>query len=530
MSQEGPQTAISMQDDYGILLEHVRARFLVAVAQGSDLFTTDAEGLFQAYLESFPDNGERQHHNCSACRRFIEHFGGLVTIDTQGRTTPAVLDLREVPPRFQEAIASMARLVRKARVTGVFYSSHRVLGTPLTGPWRHLSVTLPEARVHSSAVQTAGQAMAEKRSDYATVSRALAEFTRPMLEQALTLLKTESLYQSQRVLGAAQWLHDLHRAREAAVDKTHVTWRAVASAPAGFCHPRASMIGTLLEDIAAGLPFEEVSRRFAQKMHPLRYMRPQAAPAAGTIAQAEKLVAQLGIAPSLQRRYAQLEEIEAIWKPAPRQTRKTSGGVFGHLKTREDVPQSLSMPPVTMTWEKFSRTVLPAAESIEFLVGPGKDNFTALLTAVHPEAPPILQWDLPERRNPVSWYVWAQGSPPQQWGLVPGTACPVTAVTLQPTMWGNPDAFPHQGKSVIFLLEGARETQTTGACLFPAFLKSELHGVRSVIEAYSKSATLEGAEAATACGIRLQQGGQWNHVFRVTSAESKVDYRLDRWD
>src|SRR2546425_8355197 len=84
------------------------------------------------------------------------------------------------------------------------------------------------------------------------------------------------------------------------------------------------MFGTLLEDISNGLPLPEVSKRFAEKMHPLRYQRPQAAPSEGQLAQAEKIVAQLGAAGSLARRFARLEEVETIWTPKP--TRKKSSG------------------------------------------------------------------------------------------------------------------------------------------------------------------------------------------------------------
>jgi hypothetical protein len=53
------------------------------------------------------------------------------------------------------------------------------------------------------------------------------------------------------------------------------------------------MIGTLLEDIEEGLDFGDVSRKFASKMHPLQYQRPQAAPSVGNIEESEKIVAKL---------------------------------------------------------------------------------------------------------------------------------------------------------------------------------------------------------------------------------------------
>src|SRR5207253_1562968 len=41
---------------------------------------------------------------------------------------------------------------------------------------------------------------------------------------------------------------------------------------------------------------------------------------------------------------------------------------------------------------------------IELQVPGSSGHFMALITATRPEAPPILQWDSEERRNPVSWY------------------------------------------------------------------------------------------------------------------------------
>jgi hypothetical protein len=265
-------------------------------------------------------------------------------------------------------------------------------------------------------------------------------------------------------------------------------------------------------------------------MHPLQYQRPQAAPNAGAIKQAEKVVEQLGAAGSLARRFARLDEVEAIWKPKVTEAPKREG-VFGHLKAKGEVePVTMRVPPVTMTWEKFARTVLPDAEQIEFHARAHRDNFTALVTAANAEAPPILQWDLAERRNPVSWYVWHGGSAPSQYGLSVGNWYPIAAITLKPSMWNDATKHTHQGEGVIFIIEAARETRMAGAALFPEILKSEFHGIRSVIEAYSQNAEIANIENATACGIMLHKGGSWAHVFRVTSKGRAIDYQLDRWD
>jgi hypothetical protein len=521
---------------YDQFLHSFNAQFLVSIGNGEEpLFTTDAEDLFTTYLTAFGDPADRQQHTCSACRHFLTRYAGLVTIDAKGLTTPALLSL-EPPEHYRLAFERMARIVRGSKVTGVFLSSDPILGTPVTGRWRHLAVTLPVGVLHNSRTQTAGQAMAEKREDYKNVQRALAEFSPSMLETALTLLESDQLYRAEKVIGPAQWLRDVHKARDAAMNKANILWRWIATAPAGFCHPRSSMIGTLLEDIAAGMTFEQVSRRFAEKMHPLLYQRPQAAPAAGTIAQAEKVVEQLKAAGSLARRFARPDEvIDTVWKPHPAVVVEApkAGGVFAHLKPKDAQPGPIEMavPAQVMTWAKFASTVLPTAETIEFLVPFENQNYTAFVTAVNADAPPILQWDHEEHRNPVSWYVWHGGSSPSQWGLASGKPCTVWAIALQPSMWGDSSGkFTHQGQSVIFLLQGARETRRPGACLFPEFLKREFHGIRSVIEAHSRSTTLEGLESDMACGLMLHKSGTWSHVFRVSAKGRTVDYKLDRWD
>lgn len=519
--------------DYHSDLEHLQGRFLALVENGkSPLFTTDAEGLWEAYIGSFPES-ERQYHNCNACRHFVSRFGGLVTIDESGSITSAFWDEYTAQGIDRAGILAMAKILRKAKVTGVFLSSELTLGIPRTGLWIHLSVTLPKSMLFRPTLHTAGQVMAEKREDYRNVSRALGEFSLPMLEQALTLLNSDALYRSEKVIGPAQWLHDLHVARNEVKGpnaKANVTWKAIATAPAGFCHPRSSMIGTLLEDIAAGMDFDDVSRRFKAKMHPLQYQRPQAAPAAGNIAAAEKIVAQLGVAGALRRRYARIDEVEALWSPKPAQAQPANEGVFGHLKakgmpvTRGD----MSIPAQTMTWDKFSRTVLPTADAIEFYT-PANDNFTAFLTAADPDAPAILQWDSEEARNPVSWYVWHGGSSPSQYGLKANTFNKVSAVTLKPSMWHGAKS-SNQGEGVVFLLEGARETRKAGLALFPECLKSEFHGIRSTIEAYSRRGEPEGIENSSACGVMLSKGKTWNARVRVTTKGQTVEYKLDRWD
>lgn len=518
-------------EDYGSLLAQVYGSPLPF----ESLFTTDAAGLYDAFLDALPGD-RRQHYVCRTCRHFVERFGGLVAIDEAGTATSPFWDGWQLPAFFSGAVRAMSRLVAKARVTGVFLTSDAVLGLPShrspkspSGTWRHMHASTRTMKRH--ALLTAEQVMAEKREDYGMLCRGLAEFPTELVRKAHTLLTTGGLYRSEKCIGTAKWLLDLHEARDAkkhARAREHLTWRAVATAPAGFCHVRSTMIGTLLEELAAGKDFAEVKRSFDAKMSPIQYQRPQAAPTDGQLAAAEKVVEKLASSGALVRRFATVEDIadDAVWMPKAPDT-KPSGSVFGHLKSQREQPY-IDVPVQTLTWEKFWRTVLPEAERVECLV-PHLGNFFAFLTASDPTAPPILQWDREESRNPVSWYVYHGGSSALQWGLPAGQFVPVVAITTQPSSWGG--GGEHQGQGVYLVLEGARESRKgQGLGLFPEILKAEYHGIRAAMEAYSRSREIEAVDAP-ACGLTMQKGGdRWDGTLRVTSKGTRVVYRLDRWD
>lgn len=524
--------------EYDSYLLRMQRRYVERTAGGANpVFTTSAgddDELFATYLEAFPAE-QKQFHNCSACRRFVKTYGSLVVIADDGTFQSAVFDAEDAPELYHAPIQAILRRVRRSVVTGVFLCKETVWGQPETGVWRHMAVT--PASAFRSALLTPFQAMAAKREDWNTVARALADFSADHVGTAVRLLKMDSLYRSEKVLGAAEWLSSLHSARAAARPGQHrenVLWRAIASAPAGFCHPRSSMIGSLLEDIAAGMDFDSVSRRFAAKMHPLQYQRPTAAPSSAAIMAAEKLFVSMGLEPSLHRRFARLDDLVAVWRPADAKEAATAApSIFGHLTTKESAPvlQTLGVPMVTMTWEKFARTILPTAEQIE-VMAPARGNYTALVTAANADAPPIIQWDMPEQRNPVSSYVYHGGSLASQWGLTGGTYTKVTAVVLQPHMWHTPEKFAHHHRAVHLILAGAKDSRKSGIALFPEIIKGDLHGVRGVIEAFSKQAELSGLEEASACGLCFGAGEKsWTDaVLRVTSGGYRSAIRLDRWD
>lgn len=511
------------------LLTEVNENMTIAATNGS-LFTTDASptALWQAYLDNLAY--ERPMHNCRTCRHFIERFGGLVVIDGNGTTRSALWS--EAPIFYSGAVETMQRLTEKAKVTGPFLSAERVLGTPTTPGWTHLSATLLKENVYrETATKNAAQAMAEKREDFKTVMTALSEMQAVHIEDALRILKADAVHRAEKFTAPVEWLLDLAEYRQASGRDsfTNKVWKAVATAPVGFCHPRTSVIGPMIEGIAAGKSFAVVKAEFEKMIAPKNYMRPKAAPTAVNIARAEQLFDRLGLARSLERRFARLEDLQTIWRPTVSEPAAPSRtGTFGHLKPKQPAPVSrMRLPSQTMTWDKFRRQVMPEAEKISMTVS-ANGNYVALTAPTYADAQPLFKWS-----NGVAWYLYLEQEQRRasSWNLAAHSRVEVTAITPLPTMWDADKSMPFIGEGDVLILKDCRDTNNGGLGVFPECLREDLYEVRATIEAHSKSANLTGRLMASACGYDVRKtNGSINITLHVSVDGVWNDYTIDRWD
>ena len=306
-------------------------------------------------------------------------------------------------------------------------------------------------------------------------------------------------------------------------------WFNVALAAVGWCTPRASSLGALIEDVRAGHATHVIERKHAERMDPLKYQRPTAAPTAGNVAQAERLFERLGLGPSLQRRHARADEVVFEWQPREEKAKAT--GIFGHLldHQRSGAERALlGTRAQPITYAKFQRDVLPHALDMEVVI-PHQGNFIALTTAVDRDAPPLLQWDQPDSRNPFAWYVYNNGSPASNWGLRRGRGKGV-GITLQPSQWSRASVSSHHGSSVILMIEGAADQRDPGLALFPESLRSELHEVRATLEAHSRRTKLGKLPRGTQNAAGLRVGDNSAAEVWVRTSQGTARYVIDRME
>ena len=71
-------------DNYEGFLSDIRNNFNQLVGEGNTpLFTTNVNNLYEIFLSGLPEEA-KQHYNCRCCRRFVDRFGGIVTITEAG--------------------------------------------------------------------------------------------------------------------------------------------------------------------------------------------------------------------------------------------------------------------------------------------------------------------------------------------------------------------------------------------------------------------------------------------------------------
>lgn len=506
-----------------------------ALTNGEQLFTTDVGGtqLWEFYLAALAPE-DRQENTCSGCRKFVETYGNVVVVSEDGALESPFWAVPIADSRLTNSVLAVKSAVEGARVNGVFLSSESFWGRAPHEPWEHLAVVPSPEQIYREGVHTAAQRSAALREDFRCLQAALTDYSPELLDKARILLEADTLARSEKFVGPVIWLLARHDERKAPDRRrgANLLWKATVSAPPGFCKPRAGMVGSLLDDLRAGLSVDEVKRRFDAKLDPLRYQRPQVAPSAGNIEQAERIFEKLGLAPALERRFATLDDVqEWVWRPAEPTPDPSRGGIFGHLSPKGREPRGdLNLPEKTMTWVKFRDTVLPDAQQLDFYTPASSVHFCAFTTAVDPDAPPLMRWDREDRRNPVSSYVYREPTTADRWSLAVGWTA-VCGITLAPDNWFEVRA--HQGENLTFVLDGARDTKNASLALFPEDLRSELHGIRATIEAHSKSRVLSPVDGPLASGMTFYRGGDssWRDAkLRVRRPGSTAVYRLDRWD
>lgn len=384
----------------------------------TDLFRTaiDGDALWETYLGSFP-NGSNPvfrkctEHDCSCCKSFIRKIGGVVTIRDGKISTIWCGQIND--PVYGVVARAMSKLVKTAPISGPFFSPEQNIGTDknhedATTTWHHFYVKLPDARRNSGKnylmyKKDIPTAIGEAVTTREVFNRGLVELTRDALDTVMELINANSLYRGQEHRHAVEAFLKL----KIQFDKLSVaeqdlfSWSQYDKHHAAVSRIRNTAIGTLLIDLSEGLDLEDAVNKFEKSiMAPTNYKRPTALVSKAMVEKARKELEVLELIPSLDRRFARLDDIKIgniLW--ADRSTKlRRNDDPFEGVATKATTPKDLSRVE-TVPIDKFLADILPAATSVEIMLENNQaNNLVSLIAPQHASAKPLFQWS-----NGFSW-------------------------------------------------------------------------------------------------------------------------------
>jgi len=577
--------------DFTKYVATIQARVESILGQGTPIFTTDVQNLWEIYLDGFATLEQRQYHNCNCCKSFIRKYGHLAYVDN-GQLVPLFWDEAEAIDRYKATVSGMVSVLKNASITGVFVSSDKQWGRVFEGGWDHFGFTQPIPYVESPT-KAAHQAIAEFSENHKMVMHAHATINQNDVKTAITLLESGSLDYGDKYAKSLKWFYSTYRA------SNNNLWQLVASAKPGYYNPANGMTGALLEMIAAKTDITKLTASWNDMVSPMRYMRATVDPSDGNLAQAEQIIAKHGLVKSLARRYATLDDIQTFWKS--NDTKKVvSGPVFGHLtpKVKKQVIPDLNLPASTMTWENRNdldlHMITPRGEHIYFADMKSRCGgwLDIDMNRSGETVTPVenIRWDKgaapsgtyrvhinnyrfhePSRQPTpfkveieadgkiyqfggtchgqgtsgnvqIATIVWQPGRTivtgstnvtstvsGGNWGVRPGQWVKVNALAKSPNSWDSDEV--RSNHHIMFILQGCKDAANgVGRSFFTEMLKSELHPIRSTLEAFAKNAVIEDAESNSACGLGFTPQVDWNLRLKVMTRDSVREILIDRFD
>ncbi len=509
--------------------------------------------LLQYAFDSGLSPKHQQESNCSACHRFMKDFGDLAMIDKFGNLRPLFWNSDLQNDFYRKPVQAVENVFQGKKVRTAFRVTEKTInaGTFEAGGFHHMSFKFPAERLHATEPKGFASATAVELAEM--LDRVLKDNRASTIHKAADLLLEDRLPYADKHKGAIRWLRGLVEKGQLTkvsgeTNRHNLLHLAAADSFLGCIHQlRSGTLSTLLRQIEIELPFPTIRGSWMNLADPTAYMRPTAAPSSGNVAAAERLFSDLGLSKyDLTRQYLLMKDVpeEVLMWSSSTTDPKRREGIFSDLtpKTKPLPHDDAFIPPTSLTFASFINRIIPTAKAIEYHV-PAHPPLHFVITGF-PGTNPLMQWHTPT--NLASSYTYHNPLAAETHNLKRGWTN-VTAIMPSPSLWeGVPSTttlplseeltegldgdsakayqHAHHGWRYIVCLQGIEDTSNT-SCLFPTYLRRELHGVRSTIEAYSAANGIErvkgGGEMVGGITVR-KDGGEMHHLFRVRDERGKV--------
>lgn len=374
----------------------------------------DKDELWNLYLDSFPAGTNeiyrsRREFDCGHCRHFIKSFGNVVAIKNGEIET--IWNFDAGSDVYQPVVNALDAFIKSKPITDVHFAPLRRIGMECsheyTGDevltWNHFYVDVPDKFVKTCGADI-NAIKAQYRDTKNVFARSLNEISMEALDTVLELIASNTLYKGKEWESVLKQFRDCKKEYDTVDDAHRDCWLWDTSLKVGSTigRIRNHSIGVLLTDISEGEDLETAVRRYEVIVAPTNYKRPKAIFTQKMLDDAKKTVQELGYMESLQRRFANINDISV--RNILFANKNEAGGMkdfdlFDNMK-KEAVSKPKKFDRVTeISIEDFIANVLPTASSMDvYLENRLAPNFMSLIAPVHPDAPSMFKWG-----NSFSW-------------------------------------------------------------------------------------------------------------------------------
>lgn len=376
----------------------------------------DKGELWETYLSSFPEGTnnlyrERTEHDCSCCRHFIKSIGNAVMIKDNQMHTIWELNLGDAT--YQPVCDALDAFVKAHPVTDIYISKFDKIGTDFnfeeidgkSHQWDHFFLELPSKFVNRSN-RSNEEVKGQFRDTKNVFKRSLDEITMEALDTILELINSNTLYKGEEWKGVLTEFKKYKKEYNKLTSDTEedlYAWEKSVTAGMTIGRIRNHSIGTLLINVSEDMDLDTAVKKYEQIVAPSNYKRPKAIFTKKMLEDAKKTITELGYMDSLQRRFANLNDITVnnVLFSNKSTARRMVGAddIFGQMEKDIAVSPKKFSKVEEISAQDFIDNVLPTTKEIEaFVENKHEKNFVSMIAPINPDAKTMFKWN-----NGLSW-------------------------------------------------------------------------------------------------------------------------------
>lgn len=376
----------------------------------------DKDELWETYLNSFPAGTnnlyrERTEHDCSCCRHFIKSIGNAVMIKDNQMHTIWELNLGDTT--YQPVCDALDAFVKSHSVTDIYISKFDKIGTDFnfeeidgkSHQWDHFFLELPSKFVNRSS-RSNEEVKGQFRDTRNVFKRSLDEITMEALDTILELINSNTLYKGEEWKGVLTEFKKYKKEYDKLTSDTEkdlYAWEKSVTAGMAIGRIRNHSIGTLLINVSEDMDLDTAVKKYEQIVAPSNYKRPKAIFTKKMLEDAKKTITELGYMDSLQRRFANLNDITVnnVLFSNKSAARRMVGAddIFGQMEKDIAVSPKKFSKVEEISAQDFIDKVLPTTKEIEaFVENKHEKNFVSMIAPINPDAKTMFKWN-----NGLSW-------------------------------------------------------------------------------------------------------------------------------